>query len=199
MSTTSEPGRPGRYQRSVAGLIVALVLTVGAVAVVMWVLGLFRGDLEVDPENVDLSAGIATAQESGLRPVYPSSLPEGWVATAAEVPSDGGGGYEIRLLTDDGKFVGIRQADDDLTRLLATYVDEEPAETEGFTADGSVADEWDGYTDDKGDTAYAAEVPGGKGDQGPRDETQVVLVYGSAPAEDLQELIERLTREPVGG
>ena len=53
-------------------------------------------------------------------------------------------------------------------------------------AEGSVAEAWQGFEDDGGDTAYAAEV----GDR-------TVLVYGSASPADLQDLIERLTTEPV--
>ena len=47
---------------------------------------------------------------------------------------------------------------------------------------GSVARHWGGYADPGGDLAYAAEV----GDHS-------VLVYGSAPGDDLRAIVESLT------
>lgn len=193
MSTTSETGRPGKYRRSAGGLVAALVLTVALVVAVMWVLGLFRNDLEVETESIDLADAVAGAQEAGLEPAYPASLPKGWRATAAEVPTDGEGGFEIRMLTDDGRFVGIRQGEASVGALLETYVDEDAASADPYASTGSVAVEWDGYTDDGGDTAYAAALPRPNG----KDSDEVVLVFGSAPAEDLQQIIDLLTREPV--
>lgn len=188
--TGGEPtGRPGRYQRSVGGLVAALALTAVAIVVVMWVLGLFRNDLEIEVEEVDYLASVAAAQEAGLRPVYPESLPEGWIATGAEVPTTEGGGFEIRLLTDEERFVGIRQAmGESVTGLLTTYVDEEPAEGDPVEID-SIAPTWETWTDGGGDTAYVAEL-GGRDDE-------VVIVYGSAPAADLRDVVERLTTAPV--
>ena len=71
--------------------------------------------------------------------------------------------------------------------LLAGSVDEETRPADGYTVPDSVrrplAREWEGYTDGGGDTAYLAEVG---------DET--VMVYGSAPADDLHTIIDALTR-----
>lgn len=189
MSTTdqkppAEPtGRPGKYQRTTAGLVAALVVTAVAIGVVIWVMGLFRDETEVKPEPIDLRATVADAQEAGLRPVYPARLPEGWIATGAEVPSDGDG-FEIRMLTDDQRFVGVREAkQSSVTQLLHLYVDEDPSEADDYTSDGPVARDWAGYSDAGGDSAYAAELP----------RHEVVLVYGSAPAEDLQRVVDGLT------
>jgi hypothetical protein len=52
--------------------------------------------------------------------------------------------------------------------------------------DGSVTRQWEGYADAGGDLAYAAEVA-----------DHVVLVYGSAPADDLLTLVESLTTAPL--
>ncbi len=186
----SEPtGKPGKYQRSAGGLVAALALTAIGILVVMWVLGLFRNDLEVEVEEVDHLESVSSAQDAGLEPVYPATLPEGWIATGAEVPTAEGGGFEIRLLTDDERFVGIRQATGvSVTGLLTTYVDEEPVEGEPTEID-SITPTWETWTDEGGDTAYVAEL-GGRADE-------VVIVYGSAPAGDLREIVERLTTARV--
>lgn len=186
MSTTSE-GRPGRYQRSAGGLAVALVVTVVAVLALLGVLRIFRSDLEVDPERVDYLDTVEGLQDSGLSPAYPATLPEGWIATAAGVPTDDDVLFELNLLTDDDRFVGVREAaDTSVLTLVTAHVDDDATETEPYRAEGSVARDWQGFEDGGGDTAYAAEVGG-----------RVVLVYGSAPAADLQQVVEQLTREPV--
>lgn len=194
MSTTQEQppveptGRPGKYQRSAGGLVAALVTTAVVIGALIWLMGLFREDTQIDPDKVDLDATVAEVQDAGLKPVYPASLPDGWTATAAEVPADQDG-FEIRMLTDDGKFVGIRLAKGaSVLELLHTYVDEDPAEEATYTADGSVAPTWRGYSDAGGDSAYAAQLP----------RHLVVLVYGSAPAAELQDVVDRLTTAPVG-
>lgn len=199
MSTTeplpTEPpreptGRPGKYQRSAGGLVAALVLTAVAVVVVMWVLGLFRNDLEIEPERIDLDERVAAAQEGGLTVVYPERLPEDWIATGAEVPTSEGGGFEIRMLTDEEDFVGIRQARGvSDTALLTKYVDEEPEEGEEIELD-SVAPTWLTYTDEGGDTAYLGTIRV----DGHRER---LMVFGSAPPDALQDVLMRLTTAPV--
>jgi hypothetical protein len=193
MSTTeqqppAEPtGRPGKYQRTTAGLVAALVVTAVAIVVAIWVMGLFRDETEVKPEAIDLPGTITDAQDAGLQPVYPTSLPDGWIATGAEVPSDGDG-FEIRMLTGDEHFIGIREAKrSSAVELLHTYVDEDPSEADDYTSDGQVAKDWAGFEDAGGDSAYAAELP----------HHEVVLVYGSAPAEDLQQVVDSLTTAPA--
>lgn len=193
--TTTQPqeptGRPGKYQRSAGGLAAALVLTAVAVVVVMWVLGLFRNDLEIEPDQVDLDKTVAAAQEAGLTVVHPETLPDGWIATGAEVPTTEGGGFEIRLLTDEEDFVGIRQASGvSDTALLTTYVDEEPEEGDELEVD-SVTRKWLTYTDQGGDTAYLGTIR-------VDGQRQRLMVFGSAPAEDLRTVLGLLTTAPAG-
>src|SRR5690606_5078466 len=48
---SSEPtGRPGRYQRSAAGLVASLVVTVAVIGAVLYFMGAFRNDYETRPE-----------------------------------------------------------------------------------------------------------------------------------------------------
>lgn len=186
MSTSSE-GRPGRYQRSVGGLIAALVVTVVVIGGVLWFLGLFRDQPETRPSAADYLPDVAAAQGAQLDPVYPASLPDGWIVASFEVydaatdPT-----LETRLFTDDDAFVGIHQQAASESALIRELVEEDAEPTDVYAAERSVAEAWQGYQDDGGDAAYATRV----GDD-------VVVVYGSVAPEELQAVIERLTTEPV--
>jgi hypothetical protein len=145
-----------------------------------------RDDLEVSPESVDYLEQAGLAQDAGLEVVYPRDLPDGWQATNVEVVPGERPVWAVSLLTDDQRYVGVRQEDDQLDDLLATYVDEAAEARPDVRVEGSVAQEWQVFADDGGDLAYATEL----GDS-------VVMVYGSAGEEDLRLVLERLTTEPV--
>lgn len=192
MSTqqTEPTGRAGRYQRSAAGLVVSLLVTVLALGGVLYFMGAFRHDLDVKPERVDHLDTVAAAQQAGLKPVYPADLPDGWIATGVDVVPGDDPAFTIRMLTEDERFVGVHQEDASSTVLLTRWVDEEPQATDGYQVPDSVkrpvARHWDGYTDEGGDSAYVATVG---------DDT--VIVFGSAGAEDLQTIVDALVRRPV--
>ncbi|WP_158296667.1 DUF4245 family protein [Nocardioides albidus] len=184
-------GRPGRYQRSVVGLATSLVVTVVAIGGLLYVMGAFRHDLEVEPEAVDHLEIVRSAQRAGLDPIYPAALPKGWIATGVDVPTEDERGFMVRLLTDDERFVAVRQEDASPGALLSRWVDEDTEKRAGYTVPASVgspvAREWKGYADSGGDSALVAEV----GDQ-------TVLVFGSAPVEDLRTIVDALVAEPAG-
>lgn len=180
--STSSVGRPGKYQRSVGGLVAALVITVAAVGGLLWFLGLFRADVDNRPEAIDYLGEVRAAQDAKLDPVYPSSLPEGWIATGYDFEP----GLQLRMLTGDGEFVGVVQEEAPIAELVRDNVDEDASATDIYTAHGSVAEAWQGYEDAGGDTAFASEVGG-----------RSVLVYGSASAEELEDVIDRLTVAPI--
>ena len=193
MSTQqSQPSeRPGRYQRSAVGLVTSLVVTVVAIGGLLYFMGAFRHDLEVKPEAVDYVEIVQSAQQAGLTPIYPEALPKGWISTGVDVVPGDRPVVMVRLLTDDEKFVAVRQEDTSLTAMLSQWVDEDTETRPGYTVPSSVASpvarEWKGYADAGGDSAYAAEVAG-----------QTVLVFGSAPAKDLQTIVDSLVTTPVG-
>ena len=188
--TQTEPreeptGTPSRYKRSFGGLVgsmIVLVILVGAFVVVR---GLIRNDPAVHPEPVDYLGTVRLAQAAGLDVVYPAELPGGWQATNVE----SGAVWSISLLTGSDRYVGVRQVLEpgtDLDDLVATYVDEEATEGEAVELEGDLSGSWRTFGDADGDTAYAAEVGG-----------EWVLVFGSAPAGDLEELVAELTLAPV--
>ena len=177
--------RPARYPRTANGLIGSLIVTLLVIGAFVALRALNRNDLEVKPTAVDYLASVAYAQDSGYDPVYPASLPEGWVATSVDFTPGDRPAWGIGMLTDDGKFVGLRQADESLDDLLHTYVDKDPAEGDRVEVTGSVASSWRTFSDSGGDHAYAAEVAG-----------DTVLVYGSASTADLREVVDDLTLAP---
>ena len=178
--------RSGRYQRSMAGGIGALIVLVLVVLAFVFFRGAFRGNEAVDVTPVDYLSVVGPAQEAGLPVVYPPSLPDGWTPTSVAFDPGDRPAWGVGMLTDDGKFVGIRQEDDDLDSLLDTYVDEDAAEGETVTVDGAIVAEWQEWSDAGGDHAYAASI----GDY-------EVLVYGSAPTDDLLTVVKSLTDAPL--
>ena len=187
MIGVSESQRPGRYQRSTSGLVGAMVIIVVAVVGFVGFRALVSDEPDVKPEDVDYLEIVGLAQDADIEPVYPADLPDGWIATRAEVLPDDPPGFDLAMLTDDEQFVGMVWSAEPIDDLLAERVDDEDVEdAEPLTVEGSVAPRWDGYADPGGDLAYAAEV----GDHS-------VLVYGSAPEEDVRAVVESLTTAPL--
>jgi hypothetical protein len=178
--------RPGRYQRSVAGGVGSLIVLVLVVLAFVVFRGVFRDNDDVEQEPVDYLAAVEGAQQSGVRLVYPPSLPKGWTATSIAYTPGERPAWAIGMLTDDGKFVGVRQEDADLDQLLEEHVDENPVEGETVTVDSPLVSEWQEWSATDGDHAYAASV-------GPDE----VLVYGSASTADLLTMVESLTDAPI--
>lgn len=179
------PGtRPGRYPRTTNGLIGSLIVTLLAIGAFVAFRALNRDELEVKPTAVDYLTSVGYAQDGGFDVVYPGSLPKGWIATSIDfVPGDRPA-WGIGILTDDGRFVGLRQEDASLDDLLHTYVDKEPQDEPPVLVRDSVARKWQSFSDAGGDHAYAAEV----GEDN-------VVVYGSADPADQRRLLELLTTE----
>ncbi|WP_432477324.1 DUF4245 family protein [Nocardioides sp. GXQ0305] len=175
--------QPGRYQRSPAGMVGALLVLLLAIGAFVGFRALTRDELEVEPERVDYLAAVEAAQSEDWDVAYPPTLPSGWRATSidATAPVDWGLGF----LPRDG-FAGVRQSDEPLSDLLETYVDAETTSLPAVEVPGDLGGRWEAFEDAEGDLAYATEV----GDQ-------TLLVYGSASDDDLLGLAERLTTDPV--
>jgi hypothetical protein len=177
----------GRYQRSFGGLVGAMVVTLVAIGGFVAFRAVNRDLPDGSPDPIDYLEQVGYAQEADIDVVYPAALPDGWYATSVTLGQEQPPAWGIGMLTDTGAFVGIRQEQDDVDDLLATYVDEDHVDdAPSVSVEGSVAPEWQGFTDKGGDRAYAAEVDG-----------ETVLVYGSASEADLRQVLEQLTTEPV--
>lgn len=192
-NSAGSSGAAGRYQRSGNGLIGALLITV--VTVVGFVL--FRGAFSTDVpspgrEAIDYLSSVGELQDAEVPVVYPASLPDGWRVTAVDVqPVERPGSQPaltIDLLTADDGYAGIALADLDVDDLLVEYVDDDPTETEPILDSAGVVADWQGWTDAGGDSAYS--TPYG---------ARSLLVFGSVPAGELADLVDRLSDEPLGG
>ncbi len=182
---TEPTGRPARYQRSFGGLVGSMIVLVVLLTAFVVLRSLNRDDPEVRPEAVDYLETVRLAQAARSGGDLPAALPDGWLATRV----DAGAVWSISLLTDDGDFVGVKQVLEpgtSLDDLVETSVDEDAAEGEAVGVESVLAPRWRTFTDAGGDTAYAAEVAG-----------EWVLVFGSAPADEVLDVAASLTDEAV--
>ncbi len=175
--------QPSRYTRSFGGMTGALVVTVVFVlAFVLW-RSLFSGGGEESTVPVDWQASVRLAEEADLSVVHPRELPAGWEASSVELRAGADPRWGLGVLTGDGDFIGIRQQDTSVADLVELYVDEEAEAGDDASVDSEVARTWQTWSDDGGDTGYSTEI----GDD-------AVLVYGSAPVEELEAYLGLLTR-----
>ncbi|WP_147384767.1 DUF4245 domain-containing protein [Nocardioides cavernaquae] len=165
----------GRYQRSAAGMVGAMIVTLLVIIVFVAFRAVNRDELIVRPEAVDyLQTVEALQQGDDLDPVYPPTLPEGWIARRAVFSAEHLA-WELDILTDDEKYIGLRQAVMPEQDLIEEYVDEE-GEPEGSTGLGGTMNlEWEGWKVDGDDTAFTTKIDGA-----------TVLVFGSAPAAEVK-------------
>lgn len=179
-------GRPGRHETSIRGLVGAMVVLLLAVAGFVVFREVTRENPEFEVKPVEYLGAVADQQRAGRTVVYPATLPKGWVVTSITYAPGSRPGWGMGILTEDGSFAGLRQQEESVDQLLNTYVDEDTTEEEPITVTGSVAKQWEGFADEDGDHAFAAELG-----------EETVLVFGSASAADLKLLVEELTTAPV--
>jgi Protein of unknown function (DUF4245) len=145
--------------------------------------GLFRTDVDDTPVAVDWQDSVELADQAGLDVVRPRELPAGWTATSVELFAGDDPRWGLGVLTDDGDFIGIRQQDTSVDELVRVYVDEKAEAGDDASVASDVTDTWKTWSDDGGDHGYATEL----GDE-------AVLVYGSAPVDDIESYLGLLTR-----
>ncbi|WP_372733934.1 DUF4245 domain-containing protein [Nocardioides sp.] len=186
--------QPARYQRTTNGLLGALIATVIVVGLFVGFREVFRDQPAIERNAVDYIGTVEAAQTAGVDLVYPASLPEGWIATSIDFVPGRRPAWGIGMLTDEGRFVGIRQEDADIDELLTAYVDKdvEPGDESTFDSDLKTGP-WQTWADAGGDLAFSTTLT--SGDNQTMGET--LLVYGSAPRVDQEELIALLTEAGV--
>jgi hypothetical protein len=182
VSEASGTGQPSRYQRSFGGLVGSMIILVLVVIGIVIFRGAFRNTPEYDPEPIDYRSLVVSIQQAGVTPTYPSELPAGWFVKDATFDAGDRPELDLAITTSDDHFVGLHEEDEDLDELVDTYIGTDATEGETVVIDSVVASRWRTFSDPGGDHGYAAEVNG-----------QTVLVYGSAPQQELRTLVESLT------
>lgn len=178
----SEQGGAGRYTRSFNGLIGAMafmvVLVVGAFVLRDLVFGTPEERRPVAVEYLDDIQGL---QQAGFDPVYPETLPDGWIVSEVSAELGDVATFRINLYTPGNDFVGIRQEPSDLEDLLVSYIDEDTVSEDALVEVNDVDATWEGWSDAGGDLAYSATVGG-----------DTVLVFGNVSAAELRSIVEVL-------
>jgi len=164
-------------------MVGAMIVTIVFVLVFVGWRALFRGEADEVSPTVDWRESIELAESAGLSVVHPSELPEGWQATSIDLSAGDDPRWGLGVLTGDGDFVGIRQQDRPVEELVRTYVDEKPAEGDEVSLTSDVASAWQTWSDDGGDHGWSTEIG-----------EESLLVYGSAPVEEIETYIRLLTR-----
>jgi uncharacterized protein DUF4245 len=184
VSQAPETGRPGRYERSFAGLIGSMIVLVLVVFGIVIFRGTFRDTPEFEPADIDYAQLVASVQEAGMQPVYAPELPDGWTVKDASYRPGERPALDVVFATDDGHTAGVHQEDISERELLDTYVGEEARES-GATLTTPVGT-WIGWNDTDDDHAWTTELG---------DET--VLVFSSGDADSLRAFVQSLTTEPI--
>lgn len=126
-----------------------LVLVVGIVAFVL-VRDLNRDTPGSPVAAVDYARTAAYAQErASFEVLAPEALPKGWKATTVGFVPDPSR-WHLGVLTDQGNYVGLEQAESSVASMVSTYVDRETTRGKPVTIDGET---WASRSDTGGDTA----------------------------------------------
>lgn len=175
----SESG--GRYQRSMSGMVGALLVTLAVILAFVVFRAVNRDELDYEPAAVDYRETVEGLQASGtFRPAYPPRLPDGWVATKATYDLEAGT-WKLDLLTDEGRYIGVRQARLPVELLVEEYVGSAAVAGDEVELDGAFAKEWQVFDDEDGDHAVAATV-----------RKMVLLVVGTGEDDEIEDLAASL-------
>jgi len=187
------PERPSRYPRTFGGLLAAMVATIVFVAAYIGFRALTRDQPEIEPQ-VDYLSCVAYLQEAEAVVVYPTALPQDWISNSVHFERGTPPQWRMGTVTADDQFVGVVQEDEDVDDLLDRYVDASADQGEDASPDNTLGvTSWQTWSDAAGDHAFSTELA-----TGPLA-GQTLLVYGSASVADQEDLIGRLTLDPVAG
>ena len=109
------------YRSSTGGLVGALVVSAGLMAVVGLMTFFQARDTDDPTPPYDYSSDLAAARERApFAVVAPRSLPEGWYATSADTTTSGPVySWHLGLITDQDDYVGLEQSNEASTTFVA--------------------------------------------------------------------------------
>jgi hypothetical protein len=168
----------GRYQRSFAGMIGALLVLLALVAAFV----AFRAINRVEPETpvraVDYQRTVDFARQNVDLPLLaPPELPTGWRATSVNFDEEPAR-WHLGVLTDNDRYVGLEQSRSSLRTMVERYVDPDAVPGEPVEVEGRP---WRTWTDEGGDTALGRTAGG-----------VTTLVVGSPSREALVDYVASL-------
>lgn len=148
----------GRYQRSAAGMVGAMLVLVAVVMAFV----VFRDANRVDPPSpvraVDYTPDLRYArQQASFEVLAPASLPQGWRATTVAYVPGKRDSWHLGLLTDENRYVGLEQSKDSVRSMLDAHVDPAPARGEPVSIGGTT---WSTWSDTGGDRALVRRTGG---------------------------------------
>ncbi len=160
------------------GMVGAMIVLVAVVLAFVVLRDINRTDPESPVRAVEYEQTARFArQQAAIEVVAPEPLPEGWKVTSVEfVPRPAR--WHLGQLTDEGKYVGLEQADRSPESMVETYVDQDATRGEEVTVEG---DSWTSWTDAGGDTALVRS-----------DGSTTTLVVGTADQRVLVDYIKTL-------
>lgn len=177
--------KPGRHETSMGGMIGAMIVLVACILGYVAFRETFRDTPDVRPEAIEWELAANDAIAAG-HPVVVPEVPAGWLVTTIRFEPTKPVTWGLGMYTSDGEFAGIRQEDAPVDELVGRYVDQKAERGDPVTVTGEFGGEWDTWTDDGGDTGLVLVRDG-----------DVLIVYGSAPQEQLVDLASGLTTDPV--
>ena len=171
--------QPGRYQRSFAGMVGAMILLLVVIAAFV----IFREANRTEPadpvEAIEWRGAASYArQEADFALLAPRRLPDGWIATSVRFGRQDEQSWHLGLLTDERSYVGLEQTEDSPSTMVEDFVDEEAERGEDVVVDGAT---WEAWSDEE-DEALVREG---------KDVT--TLVVGTVSQEELVEFLGTLS------
>ena len=171
--------QPGRYQRSFAGMVGAMILLLAVIAAFV----VFREANRTEPadpvEAIEWRGAASYArQEADFAVLAPRRLPEGWIATSVRFGRQDEQSWHLGFLTDEREYVGLEQTEDSPSTMVEDFVDEEAERGEDVVVDGAT---WEAWSDEE-DEALVRE-----------GEDVTTLVVGTVSQDELVEFLGTLS------
>jgi hypothetical protein len=184
--------QPARYERSSAGMIGAMVITVVVVLGFVGFRALNRDNEATPIPTVDYASWVKSGRDDHkIETLAPTKLPAGWRATSVSYTTGVSPHWHLGILTDTGEYVGIEEAKTSEQDLVQQYVDQNAtrigpvtiAVSSGWTGP---APKWTAWRDAGGDYGVVAQL--GKGLS-----AESVLIVGSATPAEVRSFTASLT------
>ena len=144
-------GQGGRYERSGAGMIGAMI-AIGVLVVGVTLVNNLRSPVPANPApTVDYRPVLSYARSHApFDLVAPSALPSGWRATTVGFNTRGKATWHLGVLTTQGRYVGLEQSNTPVAAMVSRFVDAKPTAGSPVQVAGR---RWQSWTDSHGDLA----------------------------------------------